>query len=487
MWNIGKRSIRMKVMARCLVAAIILSTSIFWKGSLHSGPLSSTPLRDTRAQLSHHLYPLLEEHRPQCSPPALHSNAGLHRFSSIISAPQKNYLVDPEGFVEPMQVAHDGFVQAIRNTRVERAYIRGTKGIVSSAGGKYLPTFIIFLRLLRRTGARLPVELFVKDWIEYEPYICEVVLPSLNAKCVVLSEVFTGPNEGKHNLEHFQLKTFSILFSSFQDVIWMDADCFFLYDPTSLLTSKPFTSTGLVTWPDFWSYTVSPTYYNISRQAIIATTTRQSTEAGMFLISKKTHYMTILLSAYYNYHASYYYRMISQGAPGEGDKDTFILAASALGENFYTVSEKVVVLGHPAPDGGVLGAAMLHADPIEDYELTRQGRWRVRDESVAKAPRGYWVHAHSPKFNAGEDLFSRKTRDEDGQPGRAYTSKEDTLKRLGFDAERAIWEETKTVTCTLEHAFESWKTKVGLCESVTKHWDAVFESPSTQLYTFTDA
>ncbi|GAB1197176.1 hypothetical protein APSETT444_006467 [Aspergillus pseudonomiae] len=348
MWNIGKRSIRMKVMARCLVAAIILSTSIFWKGSLHSGPFLSTPLRDTRAQLSHHLYPLLEQHKPQCSPPALHGNAGLHRFSPIISAPQKNYLVDPEGFVEPMQVAHDGFVQAIRNTRIERAYTRGTKGIVSSAGGKYLPTFIIFLRLLRRTGARLPVELFVKDWIEYEP-------------------------------------------------------------------------------------------------------------------------------------------MISQGAPGEGDKDTFILAASALGENFYTVSEKVVDLGHPAPDGGVLGAAMLHADPIEDYELTRQGRWRVRDESVAKAPRGYWVHAHSPKFNAGEDLFSRKTRDEDGQPGRAYTSKEDTLKRLGFDAERAIWEETKTVTCTLEHAFESWKTKVGLCESVTKHWDAVFESPSTQLYTFTDA
>lgn len=260
----------------------------------------------------------------------------------------------------------------------------------------------------------------------------------------------------------------------------------FLYDPTNLLTSKPFASTGLVTWPGFWSYTVSPTYYNISRQAIIPTTTRQSTEAGMFLISKKTHFMSLLLSAYYNYHASYYYTMISQGAPGEGDKDTFVLAASSLGEKFHTVSEKVVDLGHPAPDGGVLGAALLHADPIEDYELTRRGRWRVRDESVAKAPRGYWVHAYSPKFNAGQDLFSEKTQDKDGHPGRAYTSKEETLKRLGYDVERAIWEETKTVTCILEHAFESWKTKTGLCETVTKHWDAVFESPSTQLYTFTD-
>ncbi|KAE8412296.1 mannosyltransferase putative-domain-containing protein [Aspergillus pseudocaelatus] len=481
MLNDVKCSNRRIIRVRCLIAAIILSTSIFWKGSLYYGSMLSIPLRDAQTQLSLHLYPLLEEHRPQCSPPTLHGNAGLHRFNPIVGAPQENHLVDPDGFVEPMQVAHDSFVQAIRHTQIERAYIRGTKGIVSSAGGKYLPTFIIFLRLLRRTGARLPVELFMKDWIEYEPYICEVVLPSLNGKCVVLSEVFTGPDGAKPDLEHFQLKAFSILFSSFQDVIWMDSDCFFLYDPTNLLTSKPFTSTGLVTWPDFWSYTVSPTYYNISRQAIIPTTARQSTEAGMFLISKKTHFMSLLLSAYYNYHASYFYTMISQGAPGEGDKDTFVLAASALGEKFHTVSEKVADLGHPAPDGGVLGAAMLHADPIEDYKLTRQGRWRVRDESVAKAPRGYWLHAYSPKFNAGEDLFSEKTQDKDGHPGRAYTSKEETLKRLGYDAERDLWEETKTVTCTLEHAFDSWKTKTGLCETVTKHWDAVQYNSNMQI------
>ncbi|KAE8135349.1 mannosyltransferase putative-domain-containing protein [Aspergillus pseudotamarii] len=392
-----KYSNRKNIRVRYLVAAVILSTSIFWK-----------------------------EHRPQCSPPTLHDSAGLHRCNPIIGTPQKNYLVDP-----------DGFVQVFRSTQIQRAYKSGTKAIVSSAGEKYLPTFITFLCFLRRTGARLPVALFMKNWIEYEPYICEAVLSSQNGKCMVLSEVFTGRNGAKPDLEHFQLKAFSILFFSFQDAIWMDSDCFFRYDPTNLLTSKPFTSAGLVTWPDFWSYTVSPTYYNISRQAIIPTTTRQSTRPPC--------------------------------TPGEGVKDTFVLAACALGEKFHTVSEKVVDLGHPAPDGSVLGAAMLHADPIEDYALTRRGRWRMRDESVAKVPRGYWVHAYSPKFNASEDLFSEKTQDKNSHPGRAYTSNEETLKRLGFDAERAIWEETKTVTCTLEHAFESWKTKTGLCETVTKH------------------
>ncbi|GMG15117.1 mannosyltransferase putative-domain-containing protein [Aspergillus flavus] len=464
-----------KVIVRCFLAAIILSISFFWSGHLRCGPRLNWSLREAQAQLSHSLHALLEEHTPRCAPPTLHGTAGLQRFDPINGTPQKNYLVDPDSFVGSMQVAHDGFVQAIRDTKIARAWMKGTKGIVSSAGGRYLPTFIVFLRLLRRTGSMLPVELFVKDWGEYEPYICEVVLPSLNGKCMVLSELFTGPDGAKPDIEHFQLKAFSILFSSFQDVIWMDSDCYFLYDPTSLLTSKPFTSTGLLTWPDFWSYTVSPTYYNISRQPVIPTTTRQTTEAGMFLISKKTHLMTLLLSAYYNYHGSYYYTMISQGAPGEGDKDTFILAACALGESFYTVSEKVADLGHPAPDGGVLGAAMLHADPIEDYKLTRQGRWRVQDESVAKAPRGYWIHAHNPKFNAGDGLFSQRTQDEDGYPGRMWTWQKETLKRLGYDVERAAWEETKAVTCTLEHAFESWKTKIGLCETVTNHWNTVFE------------
>ncbi|KAF5855949.1 hypothetical protein ETB97_008153 [Aspergillus alliaceus] len=463
--NQGTRS---KVVVRFLAAAIVLQIYLLWQGNLYFNVLSRMPLRDAQSQLALHLYPLLEEHVPRCSPPKLRGNvgAGLQRFDAVNGTPQKNYLDDPGDFEPPMQLAHDGYVRAIKNTTLQRAYTPRRRESCPQR--------------------ELPVELFLKDWTEYEPYICEIVLPPLNAKCVVLSELLVKPDGGENNLEHFQLKVFAILFSSFQDVIWMDSDCLFLHDPTKLLSSKPYTSTGLVTWPDFWAYTISPSYYNISRQAEIPTTTRQSTEAGMFLISKKKHFMTLLLAAYYNFHAEYYYTMISQGAPGEGDKDTFILAASALGRKFYTVSEKVADLGHPADDGGVLGSAMLQADPVEDYKLTRQGKWRVRDESVAKAPRGFWIHAYNPKFNAGGGLFSEKSENDQGNPSRLWTHQEETLKRIGYDVERMAWEEAKTVTCTLEHGFDTWKKNSGLCKTITKHWEAVFKNSTADAHRFTE-
>lgn len=55
-------------------------------------------------------------------------------------------------------------------------HIPGTKGIVSTAGGTY-PILVISLRMLRRTGSTLPIEIFLADEDEYEEYICDVVLP----------------------------------------------------------------------------------------------------------------------------------------------------------------------------------------------------------------------------------------------------------------------------------------------------------------------
>ncbi|THC88132.1 hypothetical protein EYZ11_012420 [Aspergillus tanneri] len=425
--------------------------------------VSTSPdlLPDDQAQLGHQL------------------SVGIRRFDANQEAPRENYIDNADEIYKPLQAAHDGFTQdmsVLADNRIYQAYQSGTKGIVSAAGGRYLPTFVVTLRILRRTGSTLPVELFLRDYLEYEPYVCEVVLPRLNARCIVLSEILPVENDNSHySIKHYQIKSFAILFSSFETVIWMDADCIPLHNPAQLLTSKPFTSTGLVTWPDFWANTASPLYFQISRQAEPSTTARQSTEAGVLLISKKTHWRTLLLAAYYNYYGpSFYYPLLGQGGPGEGDKDTFLQAATAVGENFYTVSEPVADLGHPDESGrGIIGAAMLQADPIEDYALTSQGKWRVKDPSVAEPVRGFFVHAYGPKFNAAEDILGEKAHYK-GNPSRVWTAGKDASILAGYDAEKAAWEEAKTVACTLEHAFDTWKDKSGVCERMRRHWEAVF-------------
>ncbi|KAJ5525379.1 mannosyltransferase [Penicillium frequentans] len=361
-----------------------------------------TLLRDLSVQL--------KEHKPQCSPPKVDGHVDGVTFDPVNLKPRPDLVANADEIQRPMQKAHDGFVAAIKEQKA-RPYNKGAKGIVSSAGGEYLPTFVASLRMIRRTGCELPVEVFLKDWVEYEPYICEVVLPMLNAQCKVLEEIMDVVRDGqgkptKHiKVEHFQIKPFAMLLSSFENFIWIDADCVPLHDPTALLASDPFSSTGLVTWPDFWANTASPLYFNISRQSEPLMTARAATESGVMLVSKRKHFPTLLLAVYYNYYGpEYYWPLLGQGAYGQGDKDTFIQAASALDTTFHTVSEPVAAVERDYDNGAWTFTAMVQADPIEDYKLTSQDIWRVTNATAAKAPRVFSSTPQTPSLTLDLNL-----------------------------------------------------------------------------------
>ncbi|KAF7170393.1 hypothetical protein CNMCM5623_002867 [Aspergillus felis] len=447
------------------------------------------PLTERQIAFWKALKPILEKNAPNCpSPvaradvPAIHFNA-----TSTDARPDLTLLKDDDR--KAMEEAHANYIRDIRISKKLRSpHTAGTRGLVSTAGNSYLPVFLSSLRMLRRTGSTLPVELYMKDATEYEKKICDGVLPDLGAKCVVLSEIV-----GKNPIAHYQLKVFAILFSSFEQIIWMDADCFPLHKPEELLDSEPFKTNGLVTWPDFWASTASPAYFELSRQPIPPMSARQSSETGILLVSKEMHLTTLLLAAYYNYYGpSHYFRLLSQGAPGEGDKETFLQAATALGEPFYAVSERVQALGHWKPDGqGLSGSAMAQADPVEDHTLTSQDKRRIIDPSVAKAPRVFFIHAHYPKFNPAENVFGAKwetapTLKADGSEGRAWTAPEDVVNRFGYDVERNYWEEIKWVSCDPNTEFRTWENKAEVCQKVESYWQNVFAEPHEDDPKFTD-
>ncbi|KAL4895186.1 mannosyltransferase putative-domain-containing protein [Aspergillus ambiguus] len=425
------------------------------------------------------LKPILDAHAPNSSPPTLRADAGANHFNASTTDPRPDLILLSENDMVAMEEAHAAYINAVRNDKKLRpAHSPGTRGIVTTAGGTYLPVFVSSLRMLRRTGSVLPVEIYMKDASEYEKQLCEEILPEMDVRCMVLSDVI-----GKDPIEHFQLKIFAVLFSSFEEVIWMDADCFPLDKPELLLNNEPYKSNGLVTWPDFWASSVSPEYFRISRQEIPPMTERQSSEAGIFLVSKQSHYLTLLLAAYYNYYGpSHYFRLLSQGGPGEGDKETFLQAARAVGEPFYAVSERVQAVGHRKDDGGISGSAMVQSDPIGDYSLTSQGKWRVQDPSVDGPPRVFFIHANYPKFNPAGDVFGTQfetapTVGSNGEDSRAWTAPEDTLRRFGFDIERNYWEEIKWVSCNPDIKFRAWAVKWEICDKVVSYWDNVFAAP----------
>ncbi|KAL4901602.1 hypothetical protein BDW74DRAFT_71412 [Aspergillus multicolor] len=468
-----------------IVAALFLVVGVF-KINWTPAPASvivpnsafEVPLAERQNVFWKAFKPILEANAPNCPPPSHEEDAESIHFNATTEEVRPDLTFMDEAGVSAMRDAHARFVHDIQDTKpLKPVHAPGTRGLVSTAGGQYFPVFLATLRMLRRTGSNLPVEVYMKDAGEYEENICEEVLPKLNARCLILSDVV-----GKDCIEHYQLKVFAVLFSSFEEVVWMDADCFPLHEPELLLDSDLFKSIGMIMWPDFWQSSVSPLYFQISDQPEAPMNGRQTTEAGVFFISKKTHLRTLLLSAYYNYYGpSHYFRLLSQGGPGEGDKETFLQAASAIKEPFYAVSERVQAVGHPAPDG-LSGSAMAQSDPISDQSLLSQGLLRVLDPSVADAPRIFFIHANYPKFNPGGNIWGTEfetapTVRPDGSDGRAWIVPEDVVQRFGYDAEKAYWEELKFISCDPDVEFQTWVSKDETCHKVEQYWDNVFAQP----------
>ena len=354
-------------------------------------------------------------------------------------------------------------------------------GIVMVAGGSYLPVAILSIRLLRRTDSKLPVQVFMLEG-EYERDACEEVLPSLGAECY-LFEDFLGLDT-PFEVKTYQLKPLAMLFSTFSSLIFLDADCIPLHDPALLTTAQPYLSTGLVTWPDYWLATEDRVFYTIGGLSSYPYgLPLKASESGQLLLHKSKQLRTLLLATYYNlYGPEVYYQLLSQGTPGEGDKDTFLTAAVVLGQRYYQVHRDPNALGfRETTTEEWHGAAIVQYDPRDDYAATRgerevdeKGIERDRDDDI----KPFFLHASTPKLNArlllnGDALLMPET----GKPIRTMGSKEANEKNFAYDIERMVWEELADMACTLTPVLKDWKNEKKLCQKARAHLVSVFSSP----------
>jgi alpha 1,2-mannosyltransferase len=478
---------------------LILSSLFFVSASIYifSKPSSShfypaqygetalEPLLGRQIAFWNSFHIILDRHPPNCPSPGRRKDADAVSYNAVESSPRPDLVSISDEDVGKLKQAHANFVEEIRTTEeLKPIHHSGTRGIVSLAGPASIPFFLAQLRMLRRSGSFLPVEVFFKDESAYEAHLCEKVIPQYHARCVVLSDILGSTPLKGVELEPAQLKTLALLFSSFEEVLWMDWDCFPLHKVDDLLDSDLFQSTGLVTWPDLWASTISPQFYQISQQEVPAMTLRASSTSSVFLLSKRTHFLTTLLAAYYSqYGPSHYFTLLRQGAPGEGNNELFTQAALAAGEPLFTVSERVGPLGKPI-EAGISSSAMAQSDPIEDFRLTHEeDKWRVKDPAVAKAPRIAFIHASWPKFSPEDGVFGYEWNT--GKQDRMWVVGEETIKRFGYDVERIYLEEVKWVACNFDLTFRAWNNRPSVCNELQQRWSSLFEGARDGLK-FTD-
>jgi alpha 1,2-mannosyltransferase len=475
----------------------ILSLYTLYRLDLHAGyslPLSKPPvtipnqnqsLLEAQRSLWQPFYQQLLQHRPHCDP-VPHSeigDLGIGYDASNHGHQRPDRLSLSSEQISELRSTHGRFVEHLKTEGYSLPVVPNTRGIVTTAGGKYLPVALVSIRMLRSTGSQLPVEVFLASQDEWDPEICDSIFPSLNARCLVLEDIF-NPLKRKSNLgiDKYQYKVMSIVFSSFEEVLFLDSDCFPVSDPTIYFETEPFLSTGMIRWPDFWFPTESPRFFEIAGISEPAPWENSATESGELFYSKKKHTNSLLLSIYYNFYGpEFYYPLQSQGAPGEGDKETFLWSAVVFNETFYSVRKPVKALGYRTTAGEWRGSAMAQFDPAEDS--------KSHDASPGTNAeiRPLFVHANFPKLDPSsifQDVSfgaTGPTKDADGKLRRIWFDDEQkAIDFFGFDLERRMWEVLRDLACEFEGKISAWEGKSAVCEQATTYWNTVFGKESEQ-------
>ncbi|EOA84129.1 glycosyltransferase family 71 protein [Exserohilum turcica Et28A] len=339
--------------------------------------------------------------QPQCEPLKL-DDEGFESFINFVPLePHKKHPNRLVNFTDNEETAlfraHYAMRTSASNLAPHVPFTKDTTGIVTTANAKYMPILLVSLRMLRRTGCDLPMEVFIDDWSKYDATVCDTVLPSLNARCIVLSNIYDTAADAKAP-EHYQYKAFAILFSSFQHVLFLDSDAFPSQDPSGLFKTAPYTTHGLVTWPDFWAQSISEHFYHIAAIPEVASQSRRSTESGQLLINKDVHRETILM----------------------------------MRTPFFDYKYLPPMRNH------IHDQAFWQDADLENADSSKKQRNRAL--KIPTKPRPLFIHQNTLKLDPATVIGDSKLYEADGSPHRMWGKKENMEKDIGYDIEQRVWE-----------------------------------------------
>lgn len=366
-------------------------------------------------------------------------------------------------------------------------------GIVYLGGGKYNQLVLLSISLLRASGSKLPIEVILPKRDDFDIDLCNTILPMYNGRCKIMEDYL--PESLMKDVRGFQLKNVALLVSSFRNVLYLDADNIPAANPDLLFVNEPFRSKRMIMWPDLWRRSTSPAFYEVAgidydekwrmrnsyfpgddrgKDANIisfhdckGTIPEASSETGQMMIDKEKHFKSLVLAMYYNFYGpDYYYPLLSQGAAGEGDKETFIAAAHKLSLPYYQVSEFNREFGPEREDKKHEFFGMGQYNPIIDYiqskkedSLNKPGEYAESNKDLSKNNYGFhyyksfslmFLHANWPKFYISE-MFEKNSHGRgpvnlEGKRRRLYTDfiKKETHK---YDLEVEIMRHVKHWFC----------------------------------------
>lgn len=402
------------------------------------------------------LFTLLAKTKPRASPIVeyKHKNARIQTFAKLNLAYNKRFLSSLLRLSYSSKVdITNAYNQFITNKEKLNMKVFGNenngkiqgRGVVIVGGGKYSWLALLNIHQLRKTGSILPVEVYIPSEKDYDETFCDSVLPALNARCILgYQELPLEDVKQYFKPQSYTFKILAILTSTFEDILLLDSDNVVLYNPDSLFDWNTYKNYQLVLWPDCWHRTTNPFIFDLFDIKIDYSSVDEkngnyilhnlpgavpnpSSESGMLLVNKKTHVDTLLLTLYMNvYGPDYYYPLITQGAAGEGDKDTYILAAYALKKYVYQVKQDLSFVGR-FQNKKFISGALGQCDPTTQIES------RIQRNSGIECEKYLFLHMSYPKYFPEE--ITQNFIDDKGN----HSIEFETIK-WDYDFELQMWE-----------------------------------------------
>ena len=202
----------------------------------------------------------------------------------------------------------------------------------------------VVIRALRHVGCRLPIQVWYLGRNDEMPAENKAILAPYQVECVDADEVRL--RHPARILDGWELKVFAALHSRFEELLFLDADCYPCRKPDFLFRRRDYRARGAVFWPDMatvdrrlkWPAFGVPDPERIG-----------SVESGQFVLHKRLCWRPLQLAWFYNDHSDFYYRYCY------GDKHTFEVAWARCRLPFVMwrphAQWSEVAYVHPGPDG----------------------------------------------------------------------------------------------------------------------------------------
>jgi hypothetical protein len=141
-------------------------------------------------------------------------------------------------------------------------------------------------------------------------------------------------------LRGWELKPYAMLYSTFREVLFLDADNVPVVNPEFLFDLPEYQKKGAVFWPDHNPANSTPKACVIWRNCGMRPPSEQEFESGQILLDKERCWQALRLALWFNENSDFYYQYL------HGDKETFHLAFRKLKRPYCLVPKPMRDLEH---------------------------------------------------------------------------------------------------------------------------------------------